>query len=192
MFLSKIKFIISAPNKNSWPRDELNEICFLGKSNVGKSSLLNAISNNSKLARVSSTPGCTKLLNFFEVDGEYRIVDAPGYGYAKTSILNDKNFAKMMEEYIFERENVKLFVLLVDSRRNLSNDDIDCLEMLKKTNKEVIVVGTKCDKLNQSMKSKFIKNVANNINAKVYLTSIMKKDTVNELTNYIDRIGRQN
>ena len=192
MFLSKIKFVISAPNKNSWPKDELNEICFLGKSNVGKSSLLNAISNNSKLARVSSTPGCTKLLNFFEIDSTYRIVDAPGYGYAKTSILNDKNFAKMMEEYIFERENVKLFVLLVDSRRDLSNDDIDCLEMLKKTNKEVIVVGTKCDKLNQSMKSKFIKNVANNINAKVYLTSIMKKDTVNELTDYIDKIGRQN
>ena len=66
MFLSKTKFIISAPNKNSWPNDDLNEICFLGKSNVGKSSLLNTICNNSKIARVSSTPGCTKLLNFFE------------------------------------------------------------------------------------------------------------------------------
>ena len=192
MFLSKIKFIISAPNKDSWPKDNLNEICFLGKSNVGKSSLLNAISNNSKLARVSATPGCTKLLNFFEVDSTYRIVDAPGYGYAKTSILNDKNFAKMMDEYIFERDNVKLFVLLVDSRRELSSDDISCLEMLKKTDKEVIVVGTKCDKLNQSMKSKFVKNVANNINAKVYLTSVMKKETVSKLTEYIDSIGRQN
>ena len=89
MFLSKIKFLISAPNKNSWPKEELNEICFLGKSNVGKSSLLNTICNNSKMARVSSTPGCTKLLNFFEIDGTYRIVDAPGYGYAKTSLLND-------------------------------------------------------------------------------------------------------
>lgn len=158
---------------------------------MGKSSLLNAISNNSKLARVSSTPGCTKLLNFFEVDSSYRIVDAPGYGYAKTSILNDESFAKMMDEYIFERENVKLFVLLVDSRRELSSDDIDCLNMLKQTNKEVIVVGTKSDKLNQSMKSKFIKNVANNINAKVYLTSIIKKETVNELTEYIDKIGRR-
>ena len=191
MFLSKIKFIISAPNKGSWPKDNLNEICFLGKSNVGKSSLLNAISNNAKLARVSSTPGCTKLLNFFEVDGKYRIVDAPGYGYAKTSILNDESFAKMMDEYIFERENVKLFVLLLDSRRDLSRDDIDCLNMLKETNKEVIVVGTKCDKLNQSMKSKFVKNVASNINAKVYLTSVMKKETVSQLTDYIDKKGRQ-
>ena len=190
MFLSKIKFIISAPNKTSWPKDNLNEICFLGKSNVGKSSLLNAISNNSKLARVSSTPGCTKLLNFFEVDNTYRIVDAPGYGYAKTSILNDSAFAKMMDEYIFERENVKLFVLLLDSRRDLSKDDIDCLNLLKQTNKSIIVVGTKSDKLNQSMKSKFKKNVANIIDAKVYLTSAMKKETLTDLVDLIDKVGR--
>lgn len=190
MFLSKIKFIISAPNKNSWPNDNLNEICFLGKSNVGKSSLLNAISNNGKLARVSSTPGCTKLLNFFEVDGCYRIVDAPGYGYAKISLLSDKNFAKMMEEYIYDRENVKLFVLLVDSRRELSKDDIDCLEMLKKTNKEIVVVGTKSDKLNQSMKSKFLKDVSRFIDSKVYLTSSLKKESLEQLTEYIDKIGR--
>ena len=190
MFLSKTKFIISAPNKNSWPSDDLNEICFLGKSNVGKSSLLNTICNNSKIARVSSTPGCTKLLNFFEIDETYRIVDAPGYGYAKTSLLNDKNFAKMMDEYIFERENVKLFVLLVDSRRELSIDDIDCLDMLKKTNKEIIVVGTKSDKLNQSGKSKFTKNVRDNIKGKVYLTTTLKKESVFDLVEYIDKIGR--
>ena len=191
MFLSKIKFVISAPNKNSWPKDELNEICFIGKSNVGKSSLLNTICNNSKMARVSSTPGCTKLLNFFEVDQAYRIVDAPGYGYAKTSLLNDKSFAKMMDEYIFERENVKLFVLLIDSRRELSQDDIDCLEMLKKTNKEVIVVGTKADKLNQSDKSKFTKNIKNNIDGKVYLTTTLKKESVFSLVDYIDKVGRR-
>lgn len=191
MFLSKIKFVISAPNKNSWPNDNLNEICFLGKSNVGKSSLLNAISNNSKLARVSSTPGCTKLLNFFEVDNAYRIVDAPGYGYAKTSILDDKSFVNMMDEYIFSRENVKLFILLVDSRRELSNDDISCLNLLMKTNKEIIVVGTKADKLNQSGKSKFKKNIIDVIKTKVYLTSITNKNSYNELIEYIDKIGRQ-
>lgn len=192
MFLSKIKFIISAPNKDSWPKDDLNEICFLGKSNVGKSSLLNAMSNNSKLARVSSTPGCTKLLNFFEVDGTYRIVDAPGYGYAKTSILNDKSFANMMEEYIFDRDNIKLFVLLVDSRRDLSSDDISCLKLLMRTNKDIVVVGTKADKLNQSAKSKFKKNVIDVINTKVYLTSITNKNSLNELIELIDKTGRQN
>lgn len=192
MFLSKTKFIISAPNKDSWPKDNLNEICFLGKSNVGKSSLLNAITNNTKLARVSSTPGCTKLLNFFEIDGTYRIVDAPGYGYAKTSILNDESFANMMEEYIFDRDNVKLFVLLVDSRRELSSDDISCLRLLMKTNKEIVVVGTKADKLNQSAKSKFKKNVIDVISTKVYLTSITNKNSLNELVELIDKIGRQN
>lgn len=192
MFLSKTKFIISAPNKDSWPKDNLNEICFLGKSNVGKSSLLNAITNNTKLARVSSTPGCTKLLNFFEVDGTYRIVDAPGYGYAKTSILNDESFANMMEEYIFDRDNVKLFVLLVDSRRELSSDDISCLRLLMKTNKEIVVVGTKADKLNQSAKSKFKKNVIDVISTKVYLTSINNKNSLNELVELIDKTGRQN
>ncbi len=192
MFLSKIKFIISAPNKDSWPKDDLNEICFLGKSNVGKSSLLNAMSNNSKLARVSSTPGCTKLLNFFEVDGTYRIVDAPGYGYAKTSILNDKSFANMMEEYIFDRDNIKLFVLLVDSRRDLSSDDISCLKLLMRTNKDIVVVGTKADKLNQSAKSKFKKNIIDVINTKVYLTSITNKNSLNELIELIDKTGRQN
>ena len=192
MFLSKTKFIISAPNKDSWPKDNLNEICFLGKSNVGKSSLLNAITNNTKLARVSSTPGCTKLLNFFEVDGTYRIVDAPGYGYAKTSILNDESFASMMEEYIFDRDNVKLFVLLVDSRRELSSDDISCLRLLMKTNKEIVVVGTKADKLNQSAKSKFKKNVIDVISTKVYLTSITNKNSLNELVELIDKTGRQN
>lgn len=192
MFLSKIKFIISAPNKDSWPKDNLNEICFLGKSNVGKSSLLNAMSNNSKLARVSSTPGCTKLLNFFEVDETYRIVDAPGYGYAKTSILNDKSFANMMEEYIFDRDNIKLFVLLVDSRRDLSSDDISCLKLLMRTNKDIVVVGTKADKLNQSAKSKFKKNVIDVINTKIYLTSITNKNSLNELIELIDKTGRQN
>lgn len=191
MFLSKIKFIISAPNKNSWPQDDLNEICFLGKSNVGKSSLLNTMCNNSKMARVSSTPGCTKLLNFFEVDNSYRLVDAPGYGYAKTSLLNDENFAKMMEEYIFKRENVKLFVLLVDSRRELSQDDIDCLNLLKQTKTEVLVVGTKSDKLNQSSKSKFTRNVKDVIESKVYLTTTLKKESVFDLVDYIDKVGRR-
>ena len=126
MSLTNVSFIISAPNKNSWPMDEKSEVCFLGKSNVGKSSLLNALTNNKKMAKVSSTPGCTKLINFFDVNDQYRIVDAPGYGYHKNSITSDKMFARMMDEYINERENVKLFVLLVDSRHPLSDDDINC------------------------------------------------------------------
>lgn len=191
MSLANVTFILSAPNKNSWPMDDKKEICFLGKSNVGKSSLLNALTNNKKMAKVSSTPGCTKLINFFDVDGKYRIVDAPGYGYHKNSITSDKMFAKMMDEYINERENVKLFVLLVDSRHSLSDDDIDCFNSLINTGKEIIIVATKADKLNQKMKAQYKKNIVEVFkqtgDIKIFLTSSLKKTDINLLASYIEK-----
>lgn len=194
MPLSNVTFVLSAPNKKSWPIDDIGEICFLGKSNVGKSSLLNAITNNKKMARVSSTPGCTKLINFFDVDNTYRLVDAPGYGYHKNSMEADKLFSKMMKEYINDRENVKAFVLLVDSRHKLSQDDIDCFNMLINTNKEIIIVATKADKLNQKMKSDYKKNIVDVFkecgDLKIFLTSSENKNNIEELVNYIDSLMR--
>ena len=190
MSLTNVSFIISAPNKNSWPTDGKSEVCFLGKSNVGKSSLLNALTNNKKMAKVSSTPGCTKLINFFDVNDQYRIVDAPGYGYHKNSITSDKMFAKMMDEYINERENVKLFVLLVDSRHPLSDDDINCFNSLITTGKEIIVVATKADKLNQKMKSAYQKNIVNVFkeagDIKIFLTSSLNNKDIDSLSSYIN------
>ena len=194
MPLSNVTFVLSAPNKKSWPIDDISEICFLGKSNVGKSSLLNAITNNKKMARVSSTPGCTKLINFFDVDNAYRLVDAPGYGYHKNSMEADKLFSKMMKEYINDRENVKAFVLLVDSRHKLSQDDIDCFNMLITTNKEIIIVATKADKLNQKMKSDYKKNIVDVFkecgDLKIFLTSSENKNNIEELVNYIELLMR--
>ena len=190
MLLSNVNFILSAPNKKSWPEDDKKEVCFLGKSNVGKSSLLNALTNNKKMAKVSSTPGCTKLINFFDVDGKYRIVDAPGYGYHKNSISSDKLFAKMMEEYINERENVTLFVLLLDSRHPLSEDDINCFNSLVATVKEIVIVATKADKLNQKMKNEYKKNIVDVFkevgDIKIFLTSSLKRTEINALASYID------
>ena len=190
MLLSNVNFILSAPNKKSWPEDDKKEVCFLGKSNVGKSSLLNALTNNKKMAKVSSTPGCTKLINFFDVDGKYRIVDAPGYGYHKNSISSDKLFAKMMEEYINERENVTLFVLLLDSRHPLSEDDINCFNSLVATGKEIVIVATKADKLNQKMKNEYKKNIVDVFkevgDIKIFLTSSLKRTEINALASYID------
>ena len=190
MYLTNVNFILSAPNKNSWPKDDVKEVCFLGKSNVGKSSLLNSLTNNKKMARVSSTPGCTKLINFFDVDGKYRLVDAPGYGYHKNSISSDKLFNKMMNEYINERENVEMFVLLVDSRHPLTDDDIACFNMLIKREKEIVIVATKGDKLNQSMKAKYKKNIeevfASAGDIKVFLTSSLNKANIEELVKYIN------
>lgn len=154
-----MKFILSAPSKASWPQDDLKEICIIGKSNVGKSTFINTLGDNKKLARVSSTPGCTRFLNFFDVDKKFRIVDAPGYGYAKTSLHKNKDFEKMMEEYVFERENTVLFILLVDSRHYPSVEDIESYELLKEANKNILILATKKDKLNQSMMVKAKKNI---------------------------------
>ena len=190
MQLTNVSFIISAPNKNSWPDDDVKEVCFLGKSNVGKSSLLNALTNNKKMAKVSSTPGCTKLINFFDVNGKYRLVDAPGYGYHKNSITSDKMFAKMMDEYINERDNVRLFVLLVDSRHPLSDDDINCFNSLITTGKEIVVVATKADKLNQKMRSAYKKNIVDVFkeagDIKIFLTGSLNKQDIDKLALYID------
>lgn len=192
MPLSNVNYILGAPSKKFWPQDDVLEICFVGKSNVGKSSLLNAITNNKKMARVSSTPGCTKLINFFDVDGKYRIVDAPGYGYHKNSIEADKLFSKMMDEYINQRDNVKAFVMLVDSRHKLSDDDIDCFNTLISTGKEIIIVATKSDKLNQKMKNDYKKNIVNVFkecgDIKIFLTSSSDKSNIEELVNYISSV----
>ena len=192
MSLTNVNFVISAPNKASWPMDDKKEVCFLGKSNVGKSSLLNALTNNKKMAKVSSTPGCTKLINFFDIDDRYRLVDAPGYGYHKNSIAKDKLFYKMMDEYINQRENVVLFILLVDSRHPLSDDDIDCFNSLIKTGKEIAIVATKSDKLNQKMKSAYKKNIVDVFSQagdiKIFLTSSLNKTNIRELITYIESV----
>lgn len=192
MPLNNVTFILSAPSKKQWPDDDVKEICFLGKSNVGKSSLLNALTNNKKMARVSSTPGCTKLINFFDVDNKFRLVDAPGYGYHKNSMEADRLFSKMMNEYIKERKNVEAFVLLVDSRHKLSDDDIDCFNMLIEANKEIIVVATKADKLNQKMKNEYKKNIVDVFkdvgDIKIFLTSSLDKSNIEELVNYINSL----
>ena len=192
MYLANVKFVISAPNKNSWPIDEKKEVCFLGKSNVGKSSLLNSLTNNKKIAKVSSTPGCTKLINFFDIDNRYRLVDAPGYGYHKNSIASDRSFMRMMEEYIHERENVVLFVLLVDSRHPLSEDDINCFNSLIETGKEIAIVATKADKLNQKMKNAYKKNIENIFkesgDLKIFLTSSLDKRNIELVVDYIEEV----
>ena len=192
MKINNTQLTISAVRRSQYPTDNLPEFLLVGRSNVGKSSFINTIINRKNYARTSANPGKTQTINFYLINEAFYLVDAPGYGYAKTSILNDKSFANMMEEYIFDRDNIKLFVLLVDSRRVLSSDDISCLKLLMRTNKDIVVVGTKADKLNQSAKSKFKKNVIDVINTKVYLTSITNKNSLNELIELIDKTGRQN
>ena len=159
MALKNVKFITSAANKSQWIDDDKKEFVLLGRSNVGKSTFINLITNITQLARVSSTPGRTRLLNFFDVNSEFRLVDAPGYGFAAVDKHNDQLFARMMEDYFNDRENLVASFLLLDSRRIPNDDDQMLFHTLFDANIPVILVATKCDKLNQSERSKLRKNI---------------------------------
>ena len=115
MFLKNVKYMLSAPSKQYWVSDDRKEICIVGRSNVGKSTFINKICNNNSMAKVSSTPGYTKYINFFDVNNSFYLADTPGYGYAKASWKRDESFAKMMQEYIYDRANLICVIMIVDA-----------------------------------------------------------------------------
>jgi GTP-binding protein len=155
MKIKSAKFITSAVDPSAYPKDNLPQIVFAGRSNVGKSSFINSMLNIKNLARVSQTPGKTRLLNFFLINEQFYFVDIPGYGYAKASKVQLLDFAKMIEEY-FASGNISLGVLLLDSRRIPSEDDLLMYDYFKATNKKLLIILTKADKLsnNQLFKQK--------------------------------------
>lgn len=140
------------------PPSDRQEIVFAGRSNVGKSSLLNKLFGRKNLARVSSVPGKTITVNFYDVDS-YRFVDLPGYGYAKISKAEKARFAELMEGYFTSGRNISLAVLLIDMRRAPTADDYTMLEFLNTNSIEYIVVLTKSDKLNRTEYSERMKAI---------------------------------
>lgn len=146
MNYNKAEFEKSYGISSQLPPSDITEIAFAGRSNVGKSSLLNKLFNRKSLARVSSVPGKTITINFFDVDG-YKFVDLPGYGYAKLSKSERDRFGELMEGYFQSGRNIKLVVQLVDMRHKPSQDDFGMIEFMKQMNIPFIVVCTKADKL---------------------------------------------
>ncbi|WP_144416428.1 ribosome biogenesis GTP-binding protein YihA/YsxC [Spiroplasma litorale] len=145
--IKNAKFVKSAANKEGWINDDINEVCFIGRSNVGKSTFINSLTNNKKLAKTSSTPGKTRLLNFFDINnGQFRIVDAPGYGFARVSNEIKVSFAKMMEEYLTDRKNLIFVCQLVDLRHKPTNEDVEMYNFFKYHKTNVLIVATKKDK----------------------------------------------
>jgi GTP-binding protein len=140
-------FLKSAYEASQYPPPDKAEVAFAGRSNVGKSSLLNALVNRKNLARTSSTPGRTQALNFFRVDDRLTFVDLPGYGYARVSLEVKRSWRGMVETYLRNRPNLKAVVVIVDIRRDLEEDDRSFMEWLIQEKKEVIPVLTKVDKL---------------------------------------------
>ena len=139
--------LLSAANKSHYPQDEIPEVALAGRSNVGKSSFINTLLKRKNLARTSGKPGKTQLLNFFNIDDKLRLVDVPGYGYARVSKKEREKWGRMIEEYLTSRENLKAVVSLVDFRHEPSADDVQMYEFLKYYEIPVILVATKADKI---------------------------------------------
>jgi GTP-binding protein len=147
MKITQAKFIASAATPASIPRPTLPEIAFIGRSNVGKSSLLNSLLNVKGLARTSSTPGRTQALNFFDINGELIFVDLPGYGYAKVSKEERAHWGKLIEKYLAQRATLVLCILIVDARHEPSPLDLQMKSWLEHFGLSFLVVTTKIDKL---------------------------------------------
>lgn len=150
MEIKQAEFTTSAVLRSQYPTDNRVEIAFVGRSNVGKSSLINTLTNRRKLVKVSGTPGKTKLVNFFLINNEFYFVDLPGYGYAKVSKVEKESWGKVIETYLLQREQLKKIVLLIDCRHKPTEDDIIMYKWIKYYNYDTIVVATKIDKLKKS------------------------------------------
>lgn len=180
-------FIKSAPSVNDRPSDNLPEVLIVGKSNVGKSSLINSLTVHKSLAYTSSKPGHTRLLNFYNIDNAFYLVDAPGYGFARGGIDLDRLFGEMMEGYFVNNERLKLVLLLIDSRREFAENDLEILQYLKENKINFFVIITKIDKVNQKGKSALLKRLAElEIKDNVYLTSSLETRTLDKLRQGIE------
>ncbi|MEO7650305.1 MAG: ribosome biogenesis GTP-binding protein YihA/YsxC [Bryobacteraceae bacterium] len=150
---------MSAATPDRFPKEGYPEVAFLGRSNVGKSSLINALVGQKKLAFTSSKPGCTQTLNFYRIDGAMYFVDLPGYGYAKVSKTQTLEWQKLIENYLRERESLSLAILVLDARRGWMETDLDLKRWLEQRQRQFLAIATKVDKLKnqkelqQSLKS---------------------------------------
>ncbi len=154
MKITKAELAAVAVKREQYPPEDMPEIAFAGRSNVGKSSLFNTMVNRRNFARVSGSPGKTRTINFFEINGAFRIVDLPGYGYAKVSKSLSKDWGPMMERYLESRKNLVKVIQLVDIRHQPSKQDVQMYEYLKYHGLAGIVVATKSDKISRNEAAK--------------------------------------
>ena len=180
-------FIKSTPSVKERPLDQLPEVLIVGKSNVGKSSLINSLCQRKGLAFTSSKPGHTRLLNYYNIDNKFFLVDAPGYGFARGGIDLDRLFGTMMEEYFVDNKYLKLVLLLVDSRREFSDSDLEILNYLIENQISYFIIITKTDKINQKGRSELNKRLKSlGVMENIYYTSSLEQKTLDKLRSDID------
>ena len=181
-----------AVKRSQYPEDNMKEIAFAGRSNVGKSSLLNLITGRKALARVSGSPGKTRTINFYNINGDFRIVDLPGYGYARVSKSVTENWGDMMEQYFSARHGLIKTVQLVDIRHEPSKQDIQMYEYLKHYGLDGLVVATKADKISKNQMNKNISVIRKALGMKpedkVIACSALKRTGQDELLDEIERL----
>ena len=192
MIIKKSELEAVAVKPAQYPDESLKEIAFAGRSNVGKSSLLNLITGRKKLARVSGSPGKTRTINFFIINDEFRIVDLPGYGYAKVSKSVSESWGEMMEMYLQSRPNLVKVIQLVDIRHASSAKDVEMYDYLRHYGLDGTVVATKADKISRNQLPGQIKQIRKTLGLstddKVIPVSALKKTGYDELIDTMEKI----
>ncbi len=192
MKILSVEFVTSVIDKKSFPKLNLPEIGFVGRSNVGKSSLINSITNRKQLAKVSSTPGKTRLLNYFIINNKFYLVDMPGYGYDAKGGTQRHIWDKLIADYLMNKETLKGVVFLLDCRRMPSELDIDLVNFLIEYRRNIIFVLTKTDKLSKNQLIKQEANIKNTLKLSfdfdfIYFSVLAKKGK-QELLSALDEI----
>ena len=196
MEIKKSEFVISAPLVSKCPNDDKPEYAFIGRSNVGKSSLINMLCNNKKLAKTSSTPGKTLLINHFIINNEWYIVDLPGYGFAKHSKSITQRLEKMISSYILQREQLVTVFVLIDVRHEQQKIDREFIDWLGESNVPFTIIFTKADKLGSGKAKQNAQDWMNKLKDRwetlppYFITSSEKKSGKEEVLDYIDGINK--
>mgnify|MGYP000997035571 FL=1 len=192
MKINKSDLETVAVKPSQYPAPDLREIAFAGRSNVGKSSLLNLLTGRRKLARVSGSPGKTRTINFYIINDAFRIVDLPGYGYAKVAKSVSAGWGEMMERYLQNRENLVKVVHLVDIRHAPSKQDVEMYEYLRHYGLDGLVVATKADKISRNQMAKQMKLIKQTLGLSsedvVIPVSALKKTGYQELLDEMEKI----
>ncbi len=191
MIIKKAQFLISVAEPSKISDFNKSEIAVVGKSNVGKSSLINLITNNKNLAKTSQTPGRTRLVNYFDINGEFILVDLPGYGFAKAPASEIAKWRTLIKAYLINNKNLKNVFLLLDIRREPSENDFKMVNFLSHYNIPFTCVATKADKLKKEAIKKSVQKIASALRigyGNIIVTSALKKEGVNLLLERIEQI----
>lgn len=197
MIIKSAEFVVSNTDVSLCPKSKHPEYAFIGRSNVGKSSLINMLTNNNKLAKTSGKPGKTRLINHFIINGDWYLVDLPGYGFAKVSKTDRKKFEQFIRKYLLNRKNLYCVCLLVDSRHEPQNADLEFMQWLGESSVPFVIVFTKTDKLNKTefatFQSKYEAKLLETWEEapQMFVTSAETGMGKEELLNFIESVNNQ-